>query len=170
MTYTSEILIKSAKRWCSTDFGFPPTLGDLRGSTVLAYYAVFHRVAEICAEKIVGLRAENVQDSRAFNEFYRSLKHTTIREACKRAKHSRFSESTVRFFSWFQILQDEREECSYEAFLEISVEQAQANLNTAVACLESLDSIGKEELTEFISLVMLEPKGGVRRIRNRENY
>ena len=81
MTLTSSGFIESAWRWSSTKQGFAPTDSDRRGAILLAYYAVFHRLAEICAEEIAGNRAENVTTSQAWNEYYRSLDHSTVRQA-----------------------------------------------------------------------------------------
>ena len=71
--------MESAWRLNSTSQGIAATQFDRRGAIVLAYYAVFHRLAELCAEELAGNRAENVKSSCAWNEYYRSLDHSTIR-------------------------------------------------------------------------------------------
>ena len=115
--YSSEIFIRSAERWCSTNLGFSPTVGDLRGSVVLAYYAVFHRCAEVCAEKLIGQRGEHAQSSSAWNEFYRYLSHDNIRRACVRESRNRFSEPIQDFFDWFPTRLDARNPCAYKGLL-----------------------------------------------------
>lgn len=45
----SQGFTDSACRWITPKQGFVPTVADCRGVIVLAYYAVFHRLAGICA-------------------------------------------------------------------------------------------------------------------------
>lgn len=167
--YSSEIFIRSAERWCSTNLGFTPTVGDLRGSVVLAYYAVFHRSAEVCAEKLIGRRGEHAQSSSAWNEFYRYLSHDNIRRACEHESRNRFSEPVQAFFDWFPTLLEARNLCAYEGFIEPSVWQTREVLAAAKACIVGLDRIEDRETADFIAFIMLGRSGGVGQVRDR-NY
>ena len=167
--YSSEIFIHSAERWCSTNLGFTPTVGDLRGSVVLAYCAVFHRSAEICAEKLIGQRGEHAQSSSAWNEFYRYLSHDTIRRACEQESRNRFSEPVQVFFDWFPTLLDVRNLCAYEGHLEPTIVQAHQVVMAAKSCIISLDNIPEREIANFVAYIMLRSSGGVGQIRDR-NY
>lgn len=159
----------SAERWSSTELGFTPTVGDLRGSIVQAYYAVFHRLAEVCAERIVGERSKYVHDSRAWNQFYRSLRHDIVRAARVLKSTSEFSANVRSFFRGFAHLQDARELCSYEALVEPSIEHTHHITATAEGCIDSLDRIEESEMNDFLALVMLSNQGPVKKVRTRED-
>ncbi len=163
----SKIFIHTAERWCTKNFGFTPDVGDLRGSVVQSYYAVFHRAAEICAETLVGSRTENVQSSSAWNEFYRNLRHDTIRDACVHKSRNRFSEQVQGFFKWFPVLKEARNLCSYEALVEPTMVQTQLVLSTAKGCIDCLNNIDKSESADFVAFIMLKPSGGVGQVRGR---
>lgn len=159
--------MQAAERWCSKSLGFSPEIGDLRGSVVQSYYAVFHRAAEICAETLVGSRADNVRSSSAWNEFYRSLRHETVRDACLHKSRIRFSEQVQGFFKWFPVLKEARNLCSYEALIEPTIMQTQLVLTTAKGCIECLNKIDESESADFVAFIMLKPSGGVGQVRGR---
>ena len=164
----SQGFIDSARRWSTPEQGFVPTVADSRGAIVLAYYAVFHRLAEICAEELVGNRTDHVKTSRAWNEYYRSLDHSRVRVACGKVLSSQlFSSSVEVFCDWFPSLLEARELCNYEALVEPSFEETNSILYTADECINSLNNIKKSERKDFVAWMMLATTGGVKKRRDK---
>lgn len=167
MSDSSEEFMETARLLSSTNHGFVPSVGNRRGAIVMAYYAVFHRLAEICAEELAGNRADNVKSSRAWNEYYRCLDHTTIRRACQVAKTKRlFSSTTDIFCQWFPNLQDARELCNYEALVEPTLEESLGILFTAEECINCLNGIEESERKDFVAWMILALRGGVKKVRD----
>ena len=159
--------MQSARRLTSTNQGYVPTVADCRGAIVLAYYAVFHRLAEYCAEELAGSRSENVRSSRAWNEYYRSLDHTTVRQACQTAKSNRIFTSQAKIFCrWFPNLQRARELCNYEALVELTLDETRMILLTAEECINCLNNIEESERKDFVAWMILTLKGGVKKVRD----
>ena len=164
----SQGFIDSASRWSTAKQGFVPTVADCRGAIVLAYYAVFHRLAEICADELVGNRADNVNTSRAWNEYYRSLDHSRVRVACGKVLSSElFSSSVEVFCDWFPSLLEARELCNYEALVEPNFEETSSILYTAEECINSLNNIEESERKDFVAWMILATTGGVKKRRDR---
>ena len=168
MVEASIEFMDSARRLISKDLGYVPTVGNRRGAIVLAYYAVFHRLAELCAEEIVGSRSDNVKSSQAWNEYYRSLEHSTVRQACLAAYSSKkFSSVAMIFCQWFPILLDARELCSYEAHVEPTFEETLLVLLTAEECVASLANIEENDRKDFVAWMILKSTGGVQKRRSK---
>lgn len=165
---TSRGLLESARRWCSNEHGFKPTVFDLRGSISLSYYAVFHGLAELCAEELVGKRTEKARTSKAWNEYYRTLTHETIHKACLSSDNDRFSGSIQKFFSWFPVLHGARNLCHYEAIAEPNIEDAHAIFAVATSSLYVIANINESERPDFVAMMMLKREGGVKQIRRRD--
>ena len=159
---TSRGFMDSAWRWGTKSQGFTPTVFDLRGAIVMAYYAVFHRLAEVCADELVGDRADHVRTGRAWNAYYRSLDHKLVRQACEKKKLDELFSSVVKTFChWFPNLQDVRVLSSYEALIEPTLDEANVVLSTAEDCIECLDRLGEDERKDFVAWMMLQSKEGV---------
>ena len=56
---------------------------DLRRAVSTAYYAVFHRLAECCAEMLVGSSATQLTRD-MWSQAYRGLDHGRIKNQCRR--------------------------------------------------------------------------------------
>ena len=159
----------SAWRLVSEKHGFFPTVFDLRGAIVFAYYAVFHRLAELCSEELVGDREKYVRSSRAWNEYYRSLSHSNVIQACLIQKpHGLHSDPIGHFSTWFPNLQNVRNICSYEALVEPSLEETRSVLNTAEECIDYLDNLSEDERRDFVAWVILGHSGGVKQRRGED--
>lgn len=166
---TSRGFMDSAWRLISTKQGLVPTVFDLRGAVVFAYYAVFHRLAELCSEELVGEREKYVRSSRAWNEYYRSLSHSDVSQACLRGKPDELHSELIGVFStWFPNLQSVRNICSYEALVEPTLEEASSALNTAEECIDCLDKISEDQRRDFVAWVMLDHSGGVKQRRSKD--
>jgi hypothetical protein len=59
-----------------------------------AYYAVFHALARICADRLIG-SSTTASEGAAWGQVYRALEHGFARNACEQAKALGFSDGIV---------------------------------------------------------------------------
>lgn len=80
-----------------------PRQADLKRAVSTAYYALFHALAQTCADRLIGtgLRRNNP----AWRQVYRSLEHGFARSDCERCKALGFPDEIVRFGNAFARLQ-----------------------------------------------------------------
>ena len=61
-----------------------------------AYYAVFHALAHVCADRLIG-SSNAASQGAAWGQVYRALEHGFARNACEQAKGLGFSEGITTF-------------------------------------------------------------------------
>ena len=92
--------------------GCPPET-DLRRAVSTAYYAMFHSLAECCANTIAGGREAN-RGSDAWLRVYRALEHGTAKRRCDdRAEILKFPAEIRRFATTFSEMQQRRHLADY---------------------------------------------------------
>ena len=79
-------LIETANLLANRD---SPTEADLRRAISSCYFAVFHALAKVAADSLIGKYSKQ-RPNKAWIEVYRRLKHATCRKACVRAKDMNF--------------------------------------------------------------------------------
>lgn len=91
-----------------------PLETDLRRAVSTAYYALFHCLANCCADTIVG-GAGAVRSRAAWNQAYRALKHGLTRRRCEnRSMMSRFPSDLQDFAEFFVLMQGMRHLADYD--------------------------------------------------------
>lgn len=75
-----------------------PRQADLRRALSAAYYAMFHALAQCCADTLVGATPASRSRS-AWTQTYRALEHGYARNQCVRAAGNREFPQAVRKFS-----------------------------------------------------------------------
>ncbi len=91
-----------------------PRETNLRRAVSTAYYALFHGLAECCADMLVGGSGAN-RSQAAWRQTYRALQHGTIRQRCQhQAVIRKFSTEIQNFAIQFVILQKERHRADYD--------------------------------------------------------
>lgn len=86
---------------------------NLRRAVSTAYYALFHCLADCCANMLAG----NAQDNRsrpAWRQTYRALQHTTARRRCRRDTINRFPATIRNFAELFVSMQVKRHRSDYD--------------------------------------------------------
>ena len=93
--------------------GRPPET-NLRRAISTAYYALFHHLAENCADMVVG--GSGARRSRdAWQQVYRALDHSTARRRCReQSAMSRFPSEIRNFGDVFVQLQELRQSADYD--------------------------------------------------------
>ncbi len=105
----ADDLIELAFELARRDVGRPKSV-SLRRSASTAYYALFHALAGLCAEQLVGLQ----KGWHVFTPIYRSLDHAkakSVLNAVRRERHKGSSLDVVAVA--FVTLQDARHDADY---------------------------------------------------------
>ena len=90
-----------------------PRETNLRRAVSAAYYALFHCLAQCCADTLVG-GAGSDRSQPAWNQAYRALQHRTARRRCeRRAVITRFPDEIQDFASHFAYMQAKRHDADY---------------------------------------------------------
>jgi len=88
-----------------------PRQASLRRAASTAYYAVFHALADLCADELVGWK----KPWNIFSPVYRSLDHNEARRLFDRARTSKsYGAEIEKIGSSFLRLQQAREEADYD--------------------------------------------------------
>ena len=118
-----------------------PAQANLRRAVSTAYYAMFHRLARVAADSLVGRRRNE-----AWHQVYRALEHGSARKACgNKQAMSRFAyqiQGLAETFVTLQTLQHLRHKADYalEARYEkLEVLGAIYKAEDAIAQLEQAD-------------------------------
>ena len=91
-----------------------PRQADLRRAESTLYYAMFHYLAQCCADTLVGYSRKH-RSKHAWRQVYRALKHGPARARCRdKQTLSQFPEEIRDFAGVFASLQEKRELADYD--------------------------------------------------------
>ena len=91
-----------------------PRQAELRRAVSTAYYALFHALANCCADMVVGSTPAN-RSQAAWNQTYRALEHGLARNQCSnRSMMSRFPAEIEGFGDKFVEMQQQRHFADYD--------------------------------------------------------
>ena len=91
-----------------------PLEANLRRAASTVYYALFHSLAECCANMLVG-DDDDDPCPRAWNQAYRALDHGFARRTCKNlGRFGRLHEDIRKFADQFVRMQERRHSADYD--------------------------------------------------------
>lgn len=130
-----------------------PKQADLKRAVSTAYYALFHALAEQCADLLVGRgRARNTA---AWNQVYRALEHGFAKNACRQTAGLGFAREIVDFADMFAKLQDERHRADYDPAARYTRAEAQTFITDAEQAIRAFNASAREDRKAFAVLVLL---------------
>lgn len=107
-------LIATARELAGDLVGPPPRQTNLRRAVSTTYYALFHCLAENCADMLVGTEAINRRES-AWLQAYRALQHGALKARCDNTGRMRtFPAEIRRLGEQLLYLQPRRERADYD--------------------------------------------------------
>ena len=105
--------IATARDLAAGTTGRRPRQTNLRRAVSTAYYALFHCLADCCADMLVGGPGAN-RSAPAWRQTYRALQHGTVRQRCSNPIIERFPGEIQAFAGRFIDMQRKRESADYD--------------------------------------------------------
>jgi len=138
--------------------GQKPAQAQLRRSVSSSYYAMFHALARMCADCLVGTQPSK-RSNKAWVEVYRGLAHGACLDACKRASSVNFPPEIKSFTDAFQQLLRERERADYDPTARFSREDALKTLGLAEEAVAALKTVPMLDRRAFAAWVLITSPG-----------
>ena len=148
--------IATANRLTRVIHGGRPLEADLRRAVSTTYYALFHCLAECCANMLVG--SSGARGSRPeWNQAYRALEHSTVGSRCRnRERIGRFSEEIQDFAKLFVDMQNKRNRADYDPSpLGINKSTVVQNTRDAEVLIRKFAGIPTKERRAFAAYIVL---------------
>lgn len=146
-----------------------PTQSQIRRSISTSYYAVFHALARMCANCLIGRESET-RSTNAWVEVYRGLEHGKCKKACESAKNIQFPDAIKNFAETFIQLQEARCQADYnpKSNQEHDAAQAHSLLSVAESSIASLRGAKDIDKRAFAAWVLITASGAekARKTRN----
>lgn len=127
----------------------------LRRATSAAYYAMFHCLAESCANLIAGEYPRDVS-RRAWVQVYRALEHGVVKNRAGNQRiFSRFSSDIKDFAATFVELQDKRNDADYNPFATFSGADVEVDIDGAETAINRFERISDRERRNFAIYILI---------------
>lgn len=162
-------LLAVARLLLSPESAEPPSDAQLRRSVSTAYYAVFHKLAGLAAQRFMGPGQENTA---GYAILYRGFDHRRVRDVCdslqaatlKERYRDRLSRSAVsqamrEFVSSFPTLQDYRHRADYDPAMQLLRSEVETVIITAQDAMNALDRVAPDEQTDVLALMLVGARG-----------
>ena len=105
-------LITAARKLAGRPSEPTPTQASLRRAVSTTYYALFHCMAENCADMLVGGLSSGRSEP-AWLQAYRALEHGLAKQRCREKRIARFPLEIQSFAGQFATMQEKREAADY---------------------------------------------------------
>ncbi len=129
-----------------------PKQADLRRATSTAYYAVFHALAQECADRFVGTGGQ--RSDAAWNQVYRALEHRFAAQQARKAGQFGFPAGLCDFGDAFASLQEERHRADYDPSASYTKADVEQLLGSTQKALNDLENSPKADRPAFAALVL----------------
>ena len=129
-----------------------PLESDLRRAVSTVYYALFHSLAECCADEFFN---KNMRGQPGWVRTYRALNHRRAEEACRvRRDMLSFCVEIRDFASHFVDLQDQRHRADYDPVATFYKSDVQRLIVDSRAVLREFERADRRERRAFAALVL----------------
>ena len=113
---------------------------DLRRALSTVYYALFHGLAQCCADEFIG---RNMRRSTAWKRAYRALNHGQAAEACRGQEIRSLPVEVRDFAQLFVALQSERHRADYDPDAVLFKSDVHRRIADARAILDAFQKAGR---------------------------
>lgn len=152
----SKDLLCVAEGLINTNGGEPQQV-HLRRAVSSVYYALFHYLAEICADSFIG--ASDVErKSEAWRQVYRSLEHGLAKKACGAASGINFPTAIKNYAALFGTYQDKRHKADYDPFISFSKKDVADMIGEVQQTLEDFERVDIKHRKTFSAFVLLKKR------------
>ena len=137
--------------------GRPPE-ANLRRAVSTAYYALFHSLAECCADTIAGRRRAN-RSSNAWLRVYRALDHGTAKRRCNDQEEIRkFPPEIQNFAAWFSEMQRRRHIADYAPDADFDREETTQLITETEDAIRRFDNLSTQHRRAFAVHILMSPR------------
>lgn len=130
---------------------------NLRRALSCAYYAMFHTVAQVAADTLIGSASADRTD-RAWAQAYRSLNHRQVAERCEAINKKNatlgFPSAIVTFARQFPPAMKDRHAADYDPFFKPRKGTVLASINAAEAAIIALKKADLRHRRAFAAFVL----------------
>lgn len=138
--------------------GLKPPQASLRRAVSTSYYAVFHALAKVCADRLVGATRSR-RPNKAWVEVYRGLVHGNCVTACEAARNIAFPQDLKDFADAFVQLQRARESCDYDPMVRLNRNETLTYIALAGEAIDRLRSAAATDQVAFATFLLITTKG-----------
>jgi len=129
-----------------------PLQTHLRRAVSTVYYALFHSLAQCCADTLIG---KTLRRTRAWNLAYRSLSHGRAREACGQKRLLRSFPQEIQSFADLLVdLQKERHTADYDPAQVFFKSDVVGQLRTARLIVERFEAANVRDRRAFAAHIL----------------
>lgn len=134
-----------------------PKQAFLRRSISALYYAVFHSLAQNCADSLIGGKSADRSDP-AWQQVYRSLEHGFVKNQCKDGRIARFPKQIQDFANFFSGLQVKRHQADYDPFERFAKSAVLLDIEQAKAVINEFRSAPLKDKRAFAAFVLFKTR------------
>ena len=131
----------------------PPSQASLRRAVSTTYYALFHCMAENCADMLVG-DPDSGRSQLAWDQAYRALEHGRAKQRCGRNLTSRFPVEIRNFAELFAEMQEKRETADYDPAGNFGQSAVIQDINSAETRITQFRQVPKRDRRAFAAFVL----------------
>jgi hypothetical protein len=137
--------------------GRRPREAFMRRAVSTAYYAVFHALARMCADELIGGSKAKGQ---AWSRVYRALDHRTAKQTLLSGDAALISPAITEIGRIFANLQEKRHEADYDpAFFEFFFDETRAQVEIARQAVKDLAGLEPGKRQALATLLLFKPRG-----------
>lgn len=127
----------------------------LRRAVSAAYYAMFHCLANCCADLLVGTPGSDRSEP-AWRQTYRALQHGTARSRCNNIGIvQRFPIEIQQFAQQFTSMQRKREDADYDPSLTLEQANVITDIKLTEQCITRFNSVPDKDRRAFAVYILL---------------
>ena len=131
-----------------------------RRAVSTAYYAMFHCLARMCADRLARSRGLPLRHATR-QAVYRSLQHGRAKRQCTNPRViSAYPKAVRSFAAGFAALQQRRHRADYDPTLAFKVSQARESVDQAEELIRALQGAPEADLRDFALRVLLAERDG----------
>lgn len=135
-----------------------PRQTDLCQAVSAAYYAMFHTLAQCCADLLAG-STPAARNNPAWRQTYRALEHGLARQQCSnQATMRRFPPEIRKFGEVFVAMQRERHAADYDPGITYSRSQVRRLIGRAADSIAEFSAVDRRQRRTFSIYVLFRPR------------
>jgi hypothetical protein len=132
--------------------GRRPREAFMRRAVSTAYYAMFHALARLCADQLIG--GIHVR-TMAWGRVYRALDHKATKTTMRSAEAAGLAPAIAAFGEAFAVLQERRIQADYDPVpFRYYFNETSSLIDLAKTAIEGLDSLGPDERRALAALLL----------------